>query len=111
MGVTLILTTACVPLRIYYTLQAIVTIIILAASSFLTFLVSKNQFVDRVKTLASLLVSTYLFRYTLTAIMQKSYILLAPHYLIFCSMVLMLVLILIAAVSAVLVHRQDHFEW
>jgi len=97
--------------RIYFALQAIVPILILAASSFTSFLISKDKFVDRMKALAALLTSTYLFQYTLTSIMPKTYTLLAPHYLIFCSMVLMLVLILIAAVSAVLVNRQDHFEW
>ena len=71
----------------------------------------KDKFVDRMKAFAALLTSTYLFQYTLTSIMPNTYTLLAPHYLIFCSMVLMLVLILIAALSAVLVNRQDHFEW
>ena len=92
-------------------MQTIIPIVILAASSFLTFLISKDKFVDRMKTLASLLVSTYVLQYTLTAIMPTTYTLLAPHYLIFCSMVLMLLLIIIAAVSAILIHRQEHFQW
>ena len=53
----------------------------------------------------------YLLQFTLAGIMPKTFTLLAPHYLIFVSMVLMLILILVAAISFVLVDRQNQFHW
>lgn len=74
-------------------------------------MIPKDKFTDRLKTLAALLIPTYVLQFTIVGILPKTYTLLAPHYLIFVSMVLMLILILIAAVSFVLVDRENHFQW
>ena len=97
--------------RVFYTLQIIIPPIILVISSFLTFLISKDKFIDRLKTLAALLIPTYVLQFTLFSILPRTFTLLAPHYLIFVSMVIMLILIIIAAISFVLVDRHNKFQW
>lgn len=97
--------------RVFYSLQIIIPPIILVMSSFLTFLISKDKFIDRLKTLAALLIPTYVLQFTLFSILPRTFTLLAPHYLIFVSMVIMLILIIIAAISYVLVDRHNKFHW
>ncbi|KAK9801875.1 hypothetical protein WJX73_005920 [Symbiochloris irregularis] len=109
-GVVFVIHTARVT-RIYYALQTIVPPIILVLSAFTAFLVAKDRFVDRLKALVGLMFPLYIFQFALTAILPGTYTLLAPNYLVFVSLIILLCLILVSAVSFLIVSRKDRFEW
>ena len=97
--------------RVYYALQTIVPPIILVLSAFTAFLVAKDKFVDRLKALVGLMFPLYIFQFALTAILPGTFTLLAPNYLVFVSLIILLLLILVAATSYLIVSRADRFEW
>lgn len=92
-------------------LQTIVPEILLVLVGFCCFILGKDKFPDRLRALIVLLFPTYAFQYTINGILPKTYGLLAPHYLVFVSMITMVLLIAIASVSYFLVDRQNHVQW
>lgn len=97
--------------RIYYALQTIIPPIILTLVAFSTFLVAKEKFVDRLKALVGLMFPLYIFQFSLSATLPQTFTLLAPNYLVFVSLITLLLMVAIAVVSFIIVARQEHFSW
>lgn len=96
--------------RVFYTLQCIIPPIILVTVGFSTFIVAMERFTERLKPLVALLFPLYAFQYSLTSILPRTLTMLSPNYLVFVSMVVILLLIGITTVSYSIVNRQNAFK-